>query len=253
MADDFNPQPSSELTRKEKLGFVGLVILAILIIYLGFRQMGNSIKGPFAAKLASRPPAAEELSSAAQQELLKQKDTDKDGLSDYDELYLYSTSPYLADTDSDGVTDKEEIEKGADPNCPTGKDCGAEIVNPAGAAKTTATIVSPIASIPSVDQILLQVLFGEKPDPQLLREFLTKQGMDKKTLDLFNDEELINIFKETVSATSTAAALAPLVLPQLEQMKPEDWRKLLIEQGVSAEALKKISDQELMEMVKEVK
>src|SRR3989344_2262751 len=46
---------------------------------------------------------------------LSKKDSDQDGLSDYDELYLYGTSPYLPDSDSDGVSDKREIATGADP------------------------------------------------------------------------------------------------------------------------------------------
>ncbi|MDA8622308.1 hypothetical protein N9L48_06650, partial [Psychrosphaera sp.] len=38
-----------------------------------------------------------------------EQDTDSDGLSDYDEITLYTTSPILQDTDSDGLTDAEEI------------------------------------------------------------------------------------------------------------------------------------------------
>lgn len=51
-------------------------------------------------------------------EQAKTKDTDQDGLSDYDELYIYSTSPYLMDSDSDEITDKQEVDEGTDPNCP---------------------------------------------------------------------------------------------------------------------------------------
>lgn len=39
-------------------------------------------------------------------------DTDKDGISDYDEVHLYKTNPFAADTDGDGVIDGTEIEKG---------------------------------------------------------------------------------------------------------------------------------------------
>ena len=49
-------------------------------------------------------------------ELLKNIDTDNDGLSDYDELYVYNTDPYNPDTDGDGLSDYEEIMIfGADP------------------------------------------------------------------------------------------------------------------------------------------
>lgn len=46
-----------------------------------------------------------------------ESDTDKDGLTDKEELEL-GTDPTKADTDDDGVNDKEEIDKGSDPKDP---------------------------------------------------------------------------------------------------------------------------------------
>jgi hypothetical protein len=37
--------------------------------------------------------------------LLSQRDTDRDGITDYDELYVLSTDPYHSDTDRDGIPD----------------------------------------------------------------------------------------------------------------------------------------------------
>ena len=42
-------------------------------------------------------------------------DTDGDGVTDYDELYVYGTNPYLADTDGDGMPDGWEIAHGLNP------------------------------------------------------------------------------------------------------------------------------------------
>jgi len=42
-------------------------------------------------------------------------DTDSDGLSDYDEVYLYGTNPYLGDTDGDGMDDAQELTAGTSP------------------------------------------------------------------------------------------------------------------------------------------
>ncbi|MGB5326390.1 MAG: thrombospondin type 3 repeat-containing protein [Pseudomonadales bacterium] len=42
-------------------------------------------------------------------------DTDADSLTDYEEVYTFSTSPILVDTDGDGLTDPEEIAVGRDP------------------------------------------------------------------------------------------------------------------------------------------
>ncbi len=43
------------------------------------------------------------------------KDTDKDGISDFDEVTLYNTNPLVADSDNDGFTDGAEILSGFDP------------------------------------------------------------------------------------------------------------------------------------------
>ncbi|MFA5644169.1 MAG: hypothetical protein WC928_01425 [Patescibacteria group bacterium] len=42
-------------------------------------------------------------------ELLKNIDTDLDILSDYDEIYVHNTDPYVKDTDVDGLSDYDEI------------------------------------------------------------------------------------------------------------------------------------------------
>ncbi len=43
------------------------------------------------------------------------KDSDKDGISDYDEVNLYQTNPFTADTDGDGFIDSVEITQGFNP------------------------------------------------------------------------------------------------------------------------------------------
>lgn len=49
---------------------------------------------------------------------LNDADTDDDGLTDLDELYLYRSDPTDVDTDGDGYEDGEEIRHGYDPNGP---------------------------------------------------------------------------------------------------------------------------------------
>ncbi len=44
-----------------------------------------------------------------------QRDSDRDGISDYDEERLYKTDPYVADSDRDGYTDGAEVLSGFDP------------------------------------------------------------------------------------------------------------------------------------------
>lgn len=42
-------------------------------------------------------------------------DTDGDGLSDYDEIFLYGTDPLIKDTAGNGFTDGQEVKMGTDP------------------------------------------------------------------------------------------------------------------------------------------
>ncbi|HNV97543.1 MAG TPA: CAP domain-containing protein [bacterium] len=46
---------------------------------------------------------------------LKNIDSDKDGLSDFDEINIYKTNPNNPDTDGDGINDCEEIKRGLNP------------------------------------------------------------------------------------------------------------------------------------------
>ncbi len=45
-------------------------------------------------------------------------DTDGDGLTDGDEVYIYNTNPLVYDSDEDGLNDIQEIDLGTDPNEP---------------------------------------------------------------------------------------------------------------------------------------
>ena len=47
--------------------------------------------------------------------ILKATDTDKDGLSDYEEVTIYKSNPNKRDTDGDGFADKDEVDRGYSP------------------------------------------------------------------------------------------------------------------------------------------
>ena len=111
---------------------------AVMVLALAVVSLRSSVSMPFRAPLAlltqSDQLIAQQRALSAQQDAKdasKTKDTDGDGLSDYDEVNIYHTSPYLADTDSDGVPDGVEVKLGTDPNCPPNRDCyGFAAANP---------------------------------------------------------------------------------------------------------------------------
>lgn len=74
------------------------------------------VSAPTITKEAAVEVAESELNK------LKSMDSDHDGLTDYDELYVYKINPKKADTDGDGYNDKTEIDNGYSPLIPTKKD-----------------------------------------------------------------------------------------------------------------------------------
>lgn len=263
MDELINPQPTppggyNGLTGKEKLGFFGLVVLAVLVIALGFRQTQSNLRSPFSDFISKHTNSTEvgANTEVASMDALKTKDTDKDGLTDYDELYVYRTSPYLADTDSDGILDKTEVTQGTDPNCPKGQNCGAyTLANPdATGVGTTSTLNTSGITIPTAEQLLLVSMFGEKPDAKTLKDYLIKQGVDKKIIDKLTDEEIIKVFQESVTpgtAAITVPAVQPKTLSDISKMTPQEVRNLLLQQGMTEAQLKNISDEQLMKMLQD--
>ncbi|MBI5729120.1 MAG: hypothetical protein HY983_02685 [Candidatus Magasanikbacteria bacterium] len=196
--DEVTPERQPGLRREQKIGFVLLLIFAILSITLGAIQIRNVLYKPFALKDTVPMAYKDEVTGI---DSLRFRDTDGDGLNDFDELYVYGTSPYLADTDSDGLTDKQEIDRGGDPLCPTGRDCTNPIISGEGVMKTVAvsTTVSAASAPPSAPDVL-QIL----RDPKQLRPLLVQSGMKPDLLDKISDADLMLLVNQLLQSTSTA-------------------------------------------------
>jgi len=86
------------------------ILTALLISGLTLYGCGSSGPGP-----EPDPVTLEWLMSLSDEELME-RDTDGDGLSDYDEIFVYGTDPLNPDTDGDGLSDYDEINVyGTDP------------------------------------------------------------------------------------------------------------------------------------------
>lgn len=118
----------SKLSVEQRLAISALSVCCIFLVFGGLSQLRSHVRKPF---LVSHKNLARAIQIRTQNfendekttRELKLKDTDRDGISDYDEQYVYGTSAYLADSDSDGASDAEEIAQNEDPNCPQGKNC----------------------------------------------------------------------------------------------------------------------------------
>ena len=188
------------LTKEQKVGAVLLSIFAVFAIGLGVLKILNTMYAPFALNKKIPALLRHDISGS---ETLVYRDTDKDGLNDFDELYVYSTSAYLADTYSDGIPDKTEVEKGTDPICPEGKDCAQF-----GISEDTVSNRDPVASATSTlgpaplpPQDLSKIL----NNPVEIRKMLLDNGVEKKIIDGTSDADLLKMVKEILNSTSTTS------------------------------------------------
>jgi hypothetical protein len=209
---------SAGLSWQQKAGVAFLIIFGVSAIILWAVQFKNGLQvtQPLTAEELAKLQASKSGGATNSAAELRAKDTDKDGLSDYDELYVYSTSPYLEDSDSDGLTDKKEAEQGTDPNCPNGQDCSSQIdtentIDASGEAiATTSAQSSPIPSLSNsantaatgistgADSTVMQNVLSGTTDAKSLRAMLMQAGMDAETLDKISDEQLLSVYKQTL-------------------------------------------------------
>ncbi|KKW42323.1 MAG: Fibronectin type III domain protein [Candidatus Magasanikbacteria bacterium GW2011_GWA2_56_11] len=209
-------QPTHSFSREQKIGFIFMLIFAILTVSLGALQLRNTIYGPFVIKLAGRTGLDTLLSD--EDARLAAIDTDQDGINDYNEIKLYETSAYLPDTDSDGIGDKQEIEAGTDPLCPEGADCAAESELPPGA--TSSPFVSPLqssvitpgdilgtGSAPSAAASTSFDITSLVDNPADLRALILASGkIDPQELDKIDDATLVKLAKDLLNQSQTGSS-----------------------------------------------
>lgn len=226
---------------KSDTSFLRLFLLLFVasIVLLGAQLHSTIFKNP---SLLFRGAVSEEDVNAE----LKAKDTDGDGISDYDEQTIYLTSPYLDDSDSDGKTDREELLAGTDPNCPTGRVCSAY---DSGQASTDAA--SAVSSLG---------LSAEAPtfDTTNIRELLKNAGVSEADIAKLSDEELVRAYQNALQSallaktpsgtgSSTSSGASPANSGSVTDLKPAEIRTLLLENGASKDVVEKLTDAELLE------
>ncbi|MDP3244155.1 MAG: hypothetical protein Q8M83_00670 [bacterium] len=265
-------------SKKRKAGLAMLAVLAVFFLYAGIKSLPGRLISPFHLL----PPGAsgvdlnKEAKDKQATEELKIKDTDGDGLSDYDELIVYKTSPYLEDTDSDGFIDKQEIASGNDPNCPVGRDClaaagglpsstdisqenlGKDLLSGSGASGVANTGGT-------TDWSLLQ---NFDLTPVQLRELLKQNGFSEDELKKIDDATLKEIWQSTLkgapasnlpNVANDVQTPHPNPLPQGERgsegVKPPtaaELREMLVDAGLNQQILEQLSDDELLKMYEEI-
>lgn len=194
------------LEHREKVVLIIISVIGASVLFLGYLQLSYQIRAAFTPQnLQSAQPRVQnyggDLANALDSQLqvgeeLKTKDTDRDGMSDYDELKVYKTSPYLDDSDSDGKSDKAEVEAGTDPNCPEGKKC--QQVSENSSNSTPPLLSTEPATAPS--SASLETELRQAVPIEKLRQLLVEQGgLTKEQVDQIDDATLRRVYEETLA------------------------------------------------------
>lgn len=195
---DENGDVNSTLKKRNRFYILGLSVFTLVILLLIYFQVIYRINSAVDLSKLKAPESLKQQfdlqdkllealnSQIALTDDLKTKDTDKDGLSDYNEFKIYKTSPYLADSDSDAISDKDEVTNGTDPLCPSGKVCRQEsdLLGDPGDSVTYEDLSGQIKEIVPVSK---------------LRELLVQQGgLTQEQVDQLDDATLQQIYEETL-------------------------------------------------------
>lgn len=196
-------QPNQNgLSNEQKIGFVLLLAFAILAIGLGILQIRNTMYSRFALNNQVPTNLKDQVNTV---DALRFRDTDRDGLSDFDELYVYGTSPYLADTDGDGIPDGVEVKKGTNPNCSEGADCSIMADN-YGLSTTTLDVGTSTAILPDapVPPPILDVQAAIK-DPVQVRAMLINAGqISPDIINKVSDAELMQLINQLMVSSTVS-------------------------------------------------
>jgi hypothetical protein len=239
-------EPKAAMDKRQKIMLWALGGFALAIIVLFVLRMGSLVKIPWPKLFADEKPNqyyVEQYQADKEAEAQKTKDTDGDGLNDYDELQIYNTSPYLADSDSDGLLDKAEISVGTDPNCPKGEECfntsgtpGSATTENSGAASTTTATTMPTAAE--------------------LRQLLVASGnFTAEEAAAFTDDELVAFYEQFLAANPDLQTQADSVISDsevtdsivnLQKKTPAQIRQELKDLGIDDATLGKVSDEDIL-------
>ncbi len=189
--DNFNSR--ADFSKRQKRMAIVFILFAAILVVFGIIKIVDQIRSPFDFSVESSQEAITELDQA----LL---DSDGDGLSDYDELYIYQTSPYLEDSDSDGLSDFEEVSQGSNPNCPVGENCLT--------SEITSSEENPLTGLNYLEETVsegveenVEVNLNDMT-PALLREILLESGYEASVLEQISDEDLMNSYFEALESRS---------------------------------------------------
>ncbi len=188
----------SELDRSRKIAVIILAFFSVFLFIAWGITTKNRINRPLNPEVSTEVPA-----EIVQEGETTNKDSDGDGLSDWEEENLYNSSPYLEDTDSDGIPDNEEVNRGTDPTCKEGDNCLGDVLQEEEQTKKDDIELNQfideninLETEKGIDESTFSEVLEGASDADTLRKMLLDAGMDKTLLDAISDEDLLSSYQE---------------------------------------------------------
>lgn len=250
-----------EKTPMEKFFVFFLILITISAFGLGYLQFKKNIESPLYSSYLREQrglvqekysvPSDASLSQEQKITDLQNQDSDLDGLSDYSEIYVYKTSPYLEDTDSDGKWDKDEVVAGTDPNCPEGENCQIEFeeaANGNGQQSATSNTINQNQGL-QVNPNILDYDLAEL-EKQLLSGEITLEelGINDPSLQQILDQLKASQEQQIEELSSEEKQSA---IESIKNLTPEQIRQELEKIGVDKAMLEQIDDETLRALFEE--
>lgn len=198
--------PRPPLSTPERVGAILLVLIGFTSLVTGSLYLWHHMASPFKVSYFGPKMTLGDEQRALDVAKQRKEDTDKDGLSDYDERNIFFTSAYLADSDSDGVSDSAEVKGGTDPNCAPNAPCAraeSDAVNLSGDADALLKERQKLSQ--EIQRIQSSLSTLENVSPDQIRQMLVESGLPQDQVSAMTDDELKEIYGE--------------VLKQIQQMK----------------------------------
>jgi hypothetical protein len=105
-------------------------------------------------------------------------DSDRDGISDFDEIHLYDTNPEAIDTDNDGITDGIEIMRGYNPN-----DAASESVVEFESPRETVGLLRD--DVLKVEEVLPVIQVSDTEEPSIVKAEIKGKGLPNSFVTLY--------------------------------------------------------------------
>ena len=219
------PRQKPQYSREQKAALGIVISFGSLALVFGGFYLWKHIASPFTITYSGPRFLTGDEKEAEEARKAKQSDTDGDGVNDYDELYIYKTSPYLADSDSDGVNDLAEITSGGNPNCATGAAC--DTTQPeqndiedsflGDVADEYGDVSDPAMS---KEMQTLEALANLSADQ--IRQLLIEAGADPAEVQLLSDDELKAYFNAALSGTDISSETTTETAVETETEETEE-------------------------------